>query len=51
MGSTPPRKEGTLQVKWGPLLLSENSEKKDPILTLTKALCKHLPKNIKMNFN
>ena len=28
--------------KWQPLLLSENSEKKD--LILTKAVCEHLPK-------
>ena len=32
-------------MKCGPLLLSENSEKKDPILT--KALCEHLPKKYK----
>ena len=35
--------------KWQPLLLSENSEKKDPILM--KAVCEHLPKNIKINWN
>ena len=33
------------QAKWEPLLLSENSEKKDPVLT--KALCEHLPKKYK----
>ena len=41
-----PTKDATsenTQVKWVLLLLSENSEKKD--LILTKAMCEHLPKN------